>query len=110
MTQMMTREEASRIIEAARALVAAGNAGEAYEGLLKNFHAVTSQPKAKARRDPESEFYDSLKRKDVVVTLTSGTELRGILAWVAVYTIGVDTGAGPVMLMKGAIASIGPGG
>lgn len=54
-------------------------------------HAQGQLDKAKAekRRDPESEFYDSVKKKRVVVELQSGKTVEGTLAWVSTYSIGV---------------------
>lgn len=87
-------------------------------------HAQGQLDKAKAekRRDPESEFYDSVKKKRVVVELQSGKTVEGTLVWVSTYSIGVsrnfvavkDVLGGqlsrsvdvPTLIMKGAIATL----
>lgn len=42
------------------------------------------------RRGPESEFWDRLKGKRVVVLRVDGTKVRGTLLWVDLYTVGVN--------------------
>lgn len=41
------------------------------------------------KRDPESEFYDGLKRRMVKATLVGDDEVTGILEWVSTYSLGI---------------------
>lgn len=73
-------------------------------------HAQEQLVKAEKKRDPESEFYDKLKRKNVIVELHSGKVIVGLLSWISTYSIGVTVDAAPdpttVLIMKGALATI----
>lgn len=64
-------------------------------------------------RDPESAFYDTVKRKRVRVTLTSlaptgGHVLFGVLEWVATYSIGllVDGEEKTTLVAKGQVSTL----
>jgi sRNA-binding regulator protein Hfq len=68
---------------------------------------TTTEKLIKPKRDPESEFYDTLKRKDVLIILQNGSEVRGILAWVSTYSLGVAlTETHHVLVMKGSISTV----
>lgn len=51
--------------------------------------------KKKASRDPESDFYNTLKKKPVLVIFKGDRdrdrEMRGVLEWVSMYSIGVSS-------------------
>lgn len=47
--------------------------------------------KKKPSRDPESDFYNTLKKKPVRVIFKGGDDLTGTLEWVSTYSIGVSS-------------------
>lgn len=40
--------------------------------------------------DPESRFYDTLKKKPVAAKLSDGITLCGVLEWVSTYSVGIE--------------------
>ena len=64
----------------------------------------------KKKRDPESEFYDGIKKKPVVLETHDGVVYRGTLRWVSTYCLGVivesESATREQLFMKGAIKTI----
>lgn len=57
--------------------------------------------------DPESAFWNSVKKKPIACQLTTGRVLEGVLEWVSTYSIGIELeGARHLLVMKGSIAVI----
>lgn len=69
----------------------------------------TKQPK----RDPESAYYDSLKKQRVLASLVDGRHVDGTLEWVATYSLGVRPISGGdepppkvMLIMKGNMVTL----
>lgn len=67
-----------------------------------------SAPERRKKRDPESEFWDTLKGKEIHIENVQGELANTTLRWVSRFTIGVDGGAyaRPTMLFKHALAEV----
>ncbi len=68
---------------------------------------TASKPKKKKYNGPESDFYDRLKGKSVIIALRDDEKIRRQLKWVDRYSVGVlnDDGA-EQLICKHAIATI----
>lgn len=59
----------------------------------------------KPKRDPESDFFDTLKRKDVFI-LTCNGDYRGTLLWVSKYSLGLSIEGTKILIMKSSVEAI----
>lgn len=55
---------------------------------------------------PESDFLNTLKKKQVALTMSEGPILEGELIWVDTFSYGLRTHSGDVMVSKHSVVTI----